>query len=58
MSLRKYPPLVITTAVSTGNVPYLSMTDSDKRINKYLESIDVWLKKIQRSTVDYFLCSG
>ena len=56
MSLRKYPPLVITTAVSTGDVPYVGMTDSDERINKYLKSIDVWLKKIP--DIQIVLCDG
>jgi hypothetical protein len=56
MAKRNYPPLVITTAVSPRNVPYLSMTNSNERILKYQDGIDIWLKKIPDLRI--VLCDG
>jgi hypothetical protein len=56
MNEKKYPPLIITTAVTPKNVPYLSMTDSNERIIKYQIAIEIWLKKIPNLKI--ILCDG
>ncbi len=53
---KKYPPLIITTAVLPGDVPFLKMRDSEQRIAKYLQAIDIWLKKIP--DLQIVLCDG
>lgn len=56
MKVKSYPPLVITTAVLPSDVPYLTMTDSNRRVEKYLEGIDEWLRKIPNLQI--IICDG
>lgn len=54
--MQNYPPLIITTAVFPRDVPYLSMTDSNERITKYIKAVQEWRMRIP--TLKIILCDG
>ena len=40
--MRVFPPLLTTSAIKPGDVPFLRMKDTDKRLEAHLKAIMYW----------------